>query len=61
MTKQQEPPERLESYMIERGLVGHDGKAVVAERTASSIRSVERWLQFGIPKPKYAMLMISGK
>lgn len=59
MTKDSLPPEVLADYMRERGLIGQEGKAVVAERSASSVRSVERWLQYGIPKPKWALLQMA--
>jgi hypothetical protein len=61
MTKDSLPAEFLADYMTERGLVGQEGKSVVADRTASSVRSVERWLQYGIPKPKWALLQMNGK
>jgi len=59
MVKNNLPAEMLDNYMSERGLVGQDGKKVIAERTESSVRSVERWLQYGIPKPKWALLQIN--
>lgn len=59
MVKNDFPAEWLADYMSELGLVGQKGKKVVADRTASSVRSVERWLQYGIPKPKWALLQMN--
>jgi len=59
MVKNNLPAEMLDNYMSERGLIGQDGKKIIAERTESSVRSVERWLQYGVPKPKWALLQMT--
>lgn len=52
------PAELLAEYMNERGLTGQEGKGIIADQTFSSIRSVERWLQYGIPESKWALLQV---
>jgi hypothetical protein len=59
MEKNSLPAEKLTEYMQLNGLVGQEGKGIVADRTLSSIRSVERWIQHGIPKAKWALLQAS--
>ena len=59
MEKNSLPAEKLIEYMQLNGLVGQEGKGIVADRTLSSIRSVERWIQYGIPKAKWALLQAS--
>ena len=60
MTKSLLPVELLTDYMTERGLTGQDGKAQVAAAAESSVRSVERWLQYGVPRAKWALLQAKG-
>jgi hypothetical protein len=51
------PAETLKNYMIEHGI----DKMNVATLTESSVRSVERWMQYGVPKPKMTMLQVTNK
>jgi transposase len=48
------PPDVLTAYMLEHGI----DKQEVADRTASSIRSVYRWIERGIPRAMFELLKI---
>ena len=50
-------PELLQNIMLECGLERED----VASYTESHVRSVYRWLEYGIPKAKYELLKMRLK
>lgn len=54
MEKSLLPAETLTDYMAERGYELRD----IAERAESSLRSVQRWVKYGIPRTKWTVLQL---